>query len=357
MRVRLRVPLVAAVALLACPAAAAADAYDTPGPTGPAAVQPAPPSPGPSISGTAQVGGVLTGSRGTWPNAQTSSEWLRCNVGASTCAKTGDTDLSYTVTAADVGLVIKLRVTGTRTVLLVTGTRTVDATTATIPPIPQAGQLFAPANATPPSVRGTARVGQSLSAATGTWVGTDPITYSYAWASCGGSSCRQVATGPTYLVRATDLGRVILLGVTARNVAGASGAFAKTGTVARATSALKRLSPFPTVLIDGRVSGATTRISTLRLRRVPGGATINAACSGRGCPFRKSTVKVRKGKSRTVALPRLQRRMRAGTTVVITVRKGDTLGKYVRLRFRKRSAPARVDRCVAPKSSKPVKCP
>ena len=68
-------------------------------------------------------------------------------------------------------------------------------------------------------------------------------------------------------------------------------------------------------------------------------------------------MKVRNGKSRTVALPKLQQRMPAGTTVVITVRKGNTLGKYIRLRSRRRSAPARVDRCVAPKSSKPVKCP
>ena len=83
---------------------------------------------------------------------------------------------------------------------------------------------------------------------------------------------------------------------------------------------------------------------------------MGQTCRGRGCPFKTNTVKVRKGKARTVALPRLQRQMRAGTTVVITVRKGNTLGKYIRLRFRRGTAPARVDRCVAPKSSKPVKC-
>ena len=41
---------------------------------------------------------------------------------------------------------------------------------------------------------------------------------------------------------------------------------------------------------------------------------------------------------------------------MITVRKGNTLGKYIRLRFRSGLAPARADRCVAPKSSKPLKC-
>ena len=60
--------------------------------------------------------------------------------------------------------------------------------------------------------------------------------------------------------------------------------------------------------------------------------------------------------SRDVRIAPLQRRLRAGTVIVITVRKGNTVGKYIRLRFRGGSAPARVDRCVVPKSSKPVSC-
>jgi len=63
---------------------------------------------------------------------------------------------------------------------------------------------------------------------------------------------------------------------------------------------------------------------------------------------------VRKGS--TIRLRRLERRLRSGVTVVITVRKGKTLGKYVRLRFRRGLAPARIDRCVAPGSSKPRPC-
>jgi len=55
-------------------------------------------------------------------------------------------------------------------------------------------------------------------------------------------------------------------------------------------------------------------------------------------------------------LRRLEGRLAAGVTVVITVRKGNTLGKYTRLRFQRGLAPARLDRCVAPKSSKPVSC-
>ena len=192
----------------------------------------------------------------------------------------------------------------------------------------------------------------------GQWTGTEPITYSYGWVSCS-STCRAVSGSNAYRVRRADVGRMLVVSVYGHNAAGSSRVEVSTGVVARpvASSNLKRLSPFPTLLVDGRVAGALTSISTLRLRRVPGGSTIAIRCAGRGCPFRRSRVKVRSGRSRTVALRRLQRRMRAGTVVVITVRKGNTLGKYIRLRFRSGLAPARVDRCVAPKSSKPLKCP
>jgi len=214
----------------------------------------------------------------------------------------------------------------------------------------------APRNVTRPSITGVAREGQTLGLRVGQWSGTDPISYSFAWNSCIGTDCRQLATTETYRVGPADVGRTIVLVVFARNSAGSTTAFASAG-VARGSAGLERLSPFPTLLVDGRVSGAVTRISTLRLRRVPGGATVNLSCAGRSCPFRSSRVRVRNGKSRTVVLRRLQRRIRAGTTVVITVRKGDTLGKYVRLRFRRGSVPARVDRCVAPDSPKPQPCP
>ncbi len=133
----------------------------------------------------------------------------------------------------------------------------------------------------------------------------------------------------------------------------------RTGAVAAkvaSTTKLKRLSPFPLMLIDGRVAGRITSISTLRLRRVPGGSTIGIRCTGRGCPFAQEHGEGAQGQEPHGRPAPLQRRMRAGTTVVITVRKGNTLGKYIRLRFRRGTAPARVDRCVAPKSSKPVKC-
>ncbi len=344
----------------ACPGQAlAAETYETPPDQTSGLLPPnvSNPNPAPTVTGSPQVGGTLTGTRGTWESdTDLSSRWLRCVPATNTCVSTGDTDLSYAVGPADQGAVMLLRVEGTRSAFGSTRTRTADAVSNPIAPAPVLPS--APQNVVAPTITGDAREGNVLGVALGQWTGTDPIRYSFKWSSCAtGGSCTAVGSGASYRVRAADVGDRLVLGVTGTNVAGATGVLVATGFVP-AKARLSRLSPFPTLLIDGRVAGRTTRISTLRLRRVPGGSTINAACKGRACPFRKSRVRVRKSKkSRTVTLRRLQRRMRAGTVVVVTVRKGNTLGKYVRLRFRRGSAPARVDRCVKPKSSKPLKCP
>ena len=89
------------------------------------------------------------------------------------------------------------------------------------------------------------------------------------------------------------MGRRLVASVYGHNALGSSRVQVSTGVVARpvASSNLKRLSPFPTLLVDGRVAGTLTSISTLRLRRVPGGSTINISCAGRGCPFPKSRIR------------------------------------------------------------------
>ena len=52
-----------------------------------------------------------------------------------------------------------------------------------------------PANTTPPSVSGTPRDGETLTAEEGTWTGTDPITYAYQWQRCDGNglNCANLA--------------------------------------------------------------------------------------------------------------------------------------------------------------------
>ena len=72
---------------------------------------------------------------------------------------------------------------------------------------------------------GTFQVGQTVSASPGTWSGTTPIAYTYAWQRCDavGSSCGPIPgeTTTNYLVAAADAGSTLRFAVTASNGAGA----------------------------------------------------------------------------------------------------------------------------------------
>ena len=91
-----------------------------------------------------------------------------------------------------------------------------------------------PANTTPPSITGTAQVGQTLTLDQGTWSGNPPPTLSRKWQSCNGGGCSDVpgATGTTYVVAASDENRTLKAVVTAMNSQGTAQAVtAPTGTV------------------------------------------------------------------------------------------------------------------------------
>ena len=83
-----------------------------------------------------------------------------------------------------------------------------------------------PVNTTPPSVSGTARDGETLTASEGTWTGTDPITYTYQWQRCdaNGLNCANLAgsTGRTYAVQTSDVNNRLRVSVTARNESGSA---------------------------------------------------------------------------------------------------------------------------------------
>jgi hypothetical protein len=72
----------------------------------------------PSITGTLQVGQVLTSTTGTWAGAAVtiSRQWLRCSaIGDQCVAIAGATAATYTPAAADRNLRLRVRVTATRT--------------------------------------------------------------------------------------------------------------------------------------------------------------------------------------------------------------------------------------------------
>jgi hypothetical protein len=62
-----------------------------------------------------------------------------------------------------------------------------------------------PVNQTPPTIGGTPKLGQTLTASPGTWSGTEPFTFTYQWLGCFGD-CVQIpgATGQTYTLTRAD---------------------------------------------------------------------------------------------------------------------------------------------------------
>lgn len=131
-------------------------------------------------------------------------------------------------------------------------------------PAARATAQAAPVNAAPPVVSGTARQGQTLSASSGSWGGTLPISYSYRWQRCdnAGAACNGISgtTGETYVLVSADVGHTIRVRVTASNSSGSAQAVsAPTGVVANlGTAPAATLQPIPSgSAIEGQTMTAS----------------------------------------------------------------------------------------------------
>ena len=111
---------------------------------------------------------------------------------------------------------------------------------------PGAEQVLAPsdpANTAAPTVAGTERVGETLTATNGTWTGTATIAYDYRWQRCraDGTRCATIAgeRGSRYTLTAADEGSTLRVVVLAGNwISSVSqAASAVTGTVREAPKA------------------------------------------------------------------------------------------------------------------------
>ncbi len=94
-----------------------------------------------------------------------------------------------------------------------------------------------PSNSSLPTISGTPRSGQSLSATSGSWAGTAPIAFAYQWQRCNGSGsgCSSIggATNQNYVAANGDVGATIRVQVTGSNSDGSNQALsAATGVVA-----------------------------------------------------------------------------------------------------------------------------
>ncbi len=117
-----------------------------------------------------------------------------------------------------------------------------------------------PANYTLMTISGTPRVGELLTADTGMWSGTLPISYSYQWVRCtfADPDCLDItgATGLTYTAVTADVGFLLVLEVTATNVV------ATTIALSRATGVILDLASPP--FTDTAASIHASAIETIR---------------------------------------------------------------------------------------------
>lgn len=122
-------------------------------------------------------------------------------------------------------------------------------------------QQTPPRNTSLPAISGTTRVGETLTASPGTWRGDRPMSFSYQWVRCSRavSNCANVAgaTGNRYTLTSRDLGRRLIVSVTARNAAGGASA------QSRATSAVARRGAAPANTSPPTISGTPQEGQTL----------------------------------------------------------------------------------------------
>jgi hypothetical protein len=210
----------------------------------------------PTVAGTAKVGQTLTAGDGAWSNSPTSYayQWLRCNGGGNSCVNVANgTQKTYTLVGIDAGNTMRVRVTATNA----DGSASAQSDqTAAVEP---ATSSSAPRNTSPPTISGTAKVGQRLTAENGTWTG-DPTSFSYAWQECDAdtSSCATIvgATGKTYGVQANDVGFRLRVRVTARNANGIRRAYSAITAIVQ--PAVRITNGRPTIkIVSIRFSGPT----------------------------------------------------------------------------------------------------
>jgi len=119
----------------------------------------------------------------------------------------------------------------------------------------------APVNVEPPTITGTPRVGEALTAQNGTWENS-PTEFRYRWLRCnpGGNGCVLLASdGRTYRVGEADVGRTLRVRVTAINADGATNARSEpTDVVVADTGAPLTNTARPTITGEARVGQELT---------------------------------------------------------------------------------------------------
>lgn len=207
----------------------------------------------PFITGTARVGEALTAHNGTWENNPTDFRyrWLRCNASGFSCILLSADGQTFRLHDVDAGHTLRVRVTAINAD---------GATSARSEPSDVVQPAAAPlTNTSRPTITGTPRVGEELTASEGTWTG-NPTSFTFQWQRCDidAATCLDVigATGRAYGVRLADLGFRLRVVVTAhKGERVGTAASAPTGVVQPTTPVTNKR---PTIRILGtKFLGAT----------------------------------------------------------------------------------------------------
>lgn len=172
----------------------------------------------PRIAGVTMPGQTLVVTDGGWKGTdplQYSYQWVRC--GWDLCPEDipGATSNTYKLTSADVYAVLYARVRAQNAY----GNAQANSEYSDVvyPPPTEPP----PENTAPPTVSGTARDGQTLTASPGTWTGDEPRVYSYQWRRCNtaGASCADIpgAVNANYALAHADVGQTLRIHVTVTN--------------------------------------------------------------------------------------------------------------------------------------------
>ncbi len=106
-----------------------------------------------------------------------------------------------------------------------------------------------PVNTSAPTISGAAQDNQTLTADTGKWSGSTPISYSYQWRRCdtNGNNCSNLGSGKTYKVTTADVGHRLRVVVTAKNSVGSTTATSAATAVATAAGTAPKNAAVPVI--------------------------------------------------------------------------------------------------------------
>lgn len=175
----------------------------------------------PVLSGTAQVGQVLSATNGTWagfPAPTFTYQWGRSTDGITFSNISGATSSTYTVQSADLNDYLRCNVTATNSV---GNTSSVTLNSAQV-----IAANVIPVNTVVPAVTGLAQEGAVLTSDNGTWAGFPAPTFAVKWQRSvdGSTGWTDIsgATGSTYTLVSADDNEYVRSFVTATNGSGST---------------------------------------------------------------------------------------------------------------------------------------